>query len=270
MATGRDWCAEEFEGAPLDRGEAGEFLDLPPGEDDGLPVEGGQVIEQVPVAAGGQAVVAVTCPDPCGLGFQELAPGRAVAPGCGIQAGSVEDVAYRTGRYPDPGPCELAADPRLSRGGVLARQAQHRGSDVCPGEGAAWTFPRIGPRAGDQVRGASAAGSQGSRRSRSTTGEAAAATAQPAASDPIVDVWPVHLAGWHGDLVAQRDDLDLVGAFTAPGQDYELEDAVEGEVQQGPEHEQRGCPLPGDAQAINLLVTRWSTASTRVSAPHRR
>src|ERR1017187_5009157 len=111
MATGRDWCAEEFEGAPLDRGEAGEFLDLPPGEDDGLPVEGGQVIEQVPVAAGGQAVVAVTCPDPCGLGFQELAPGRAVAPGCGIQAGSVEDVAYRTGRYPDPGPCELAADP---------------------------------------------------------------------------------------------------------------------------------------------------------------
>jgi hypothetical protein len=212
----------------------------------------------------------ITCPDPCGLGFQELAPGRAVAPGCGIQAGSVEDVAYRTGRYPDPGPCELAADPLLSPGGVLARQAQHRGADVCPGEGAAWTFPRIGPRAGDQVRGASAAGSQGSRRSRSTTGEAAAATAQPAASDPIVDVWPVRLAGWPGDLVAQRDDLDLVGAFTAPGQDHELEDAVEGEVQRGPAHEQRGCPLPGDAQAINLLVTRWSTASTRVSAPHRR
>jgi hypothetical protein len=132
------------------------------------------------------------------------------------------------GGTPIPAPAELAADPLVSPGGVLARQAQHRGADVCPGEGAAWTFPRIGPRAGDQDTGASTAGSPGSRRSSSTAGEAAAATAQPAASDPIVDVWPVHLAGWHGDLVAQRDDLDLVGAFTTPGQDYELEDAVEG------------------------------------------
>ena len=103
----------------------------------------------------------ITCPDPFGLGFQELAPGRAVAPGCGIQAGSVEDVTYHTGPAPIQGPRELAADPLVSPGGVLARQAQHRGADVCPGEGAAWTFPRIGPRAGDQVRGASAAGSPG-------------------------------------------------------------------------------------------------------------
>jgi len=68
----------------------------------------------------------ITCPDPCGLGFQELAPGRAVAPGCGIQAGSVEDVAYRTGPAPIPGPCELAADPLVSPGGVLAPGAAPR------------------------------------------------------------------------------------------------------------------------------------------------
>src|ERR1019366_3074853 len=99
-----DWCAEEFEGAPLDRGEAGEFLDLPPGEDDGLPVEGGQVIEQVPVAAGGQAVVVVTCPDPCGLGFQELAPGRAVARGAGSRPARLRMSRTVPGGTPIPAP----------------------------------------------------------------------------------------------------------------------------------------------------------------------
>ena len=52
----------------------------------------------------GVDVEQITCPDPCGLGFEELAPGRAVAPGCGIQAGPSGDVTYRTGRHPDPGP----------------------------------------------------------------------------------------------------------------------------------------------------------------------
>jgi hypothetical protein len=54
--------------------------------------------------------------------------------------------------------------------------------------------------------------------------------------------------------VAQREDLDLLGAVTAPEQDEELEDTAEDEVQQGPGHEQRGCPLPEDAQAINSQV----------------
>ena len=37
-------------------------------------------------------------------------------------------------------------------------------------------------------------------------------------------------------------------------QDQELEDAAEDEVQQGPEHEQRECPLPQHARAMNLQV----------------
>ena len=52
----------------------------------------------------GVDVEQITCPDPDGPGFEELAPGRAVAPGCGIQAGRFEDVACRTGRCLDPGP----------------------------------------------------------------------------------------------------------------------------------------------------------------------
>src|ERR1035437_7210007 len=49
-----DWRAEQFEGPALEGGGAGEFFDARSGEGDGLPVEGGQVLEQVAVAVGGQ------------------------------------------------------------------------------------------------------------------------------------------------------------------------------------------------------------------------
>jgi hypothetical protein len=55
----RDWGAEQFEGPGLDQGWGGELLDVLPGEDDGLPVEGGQVLEQVPVFTDGQLVAVV-------------------------------------------------------------------------------------------------------------------------------------------------------------------------------------------------------------------
>src|SRR6266568_4221220 len=48
----RDGGAEQLEGSGLDGGVAGELLDLLPGEDDGLPVEGGQVLDQVEVDVG--------------------------------------------------------------------------------------------------------------------------------------------------------------------------------------------------------------------------
>ena len=85
-------------------------------------------------------------------------------------------------------------------------------------------------------------------------------------SVPPVEVWPVHLTAQHGDLVAQREDLDLLGAVTAPEHDEELEDAAEDEVQQGPDHEQRGCPLRQDAQAMKSEV---NSIESWVSAPYR-
>ena len=56
--------------------------------------------------------------------------------------------------------------------------------------------------------------------------------------------------------MAEREDLDLLGAVAATEQDQELEDAAEHEVDEGPEHEQRGCPLPERAQAMNPQVER--------------
>jgi hypothetical protein len=93
----------------------------------------------------------VTGEDPLGLGLQELAPARSRPSGCGIQSGTFEDVPHRAGRNPDTDAGELAADPLIAPSRVLSSQLQHRFPNVPPGGGAAWTFPSVGPSAGDQI-----------------------------------------------------------------------------------------------------------------------
>lgn len=63
----------------------------------------------------------------------------------------------------------------------------------------------------------------------------------------------------------ERKDLDLLGPVTTPEQDQELKDAPDDEVLEGPEHKQRGCPLPKHAHAMNLQASQ----ANPVSAPHR-
>jgi hypothetical protein len=47
---------------------------------------------------------------------------------------------------------------------------------------------------------------------------------------------PVHLTAQNGDLMPERENLDLPGLVTAPGQDRELEETTEDEVEKGPQH----------------------------------
>jgi hypothetical protein len=82
---------------------------------------------------------------------------------------------------------------------------------------------------------------------------------------PVVEIRPVHLTTQDSDLMPKRKDLDLLGPVTTPEQNQELEDTTEDEVEEGPEHKQRGCPLPTHAQAINLQVSQ----ANPVSAPHK-
>ncbi|HEY5989639.1 MAG TPA: hypothetical protein VIV12_25145 [Streptosporangiaceae bacterium] len=75
-----------------------------------------------------------------------------------------------------------------------------------------------------------AATSPVSRRRCSTTDEATAARAPPAAPCPVAQIGPVHPAAQHGDLMPERENLDLLGPVTAPEQDQELKDTAEGQV----------------------------------------
>jgi hypothetical protein len=83
---------------------------------------------------------------------------------------------------------------------------------------------------------------------------------------PVAQIRPVHLAAQYSDLMPEREDFDLLGPVATPEQDEELEDAAEDEVVEGPEHKQRGCPLPTHAPAVNLQLSQ----ANPVSAPHRR
>jgi hypothetical protein len=46
----------------------------------------------------------------------------------------------------------------------------------------------------------------------------------------------VHLTAQNGDLMPERENLDLPSLVTAPEQDRELEEATEDEVEEGPQH----------------------------------
>jgi len=49
-------------------------------------------------------------------------------------------------------------------------------------------------------------------------------------------IGPVHLTAQNGDLMPERENLDLPGLVTAPEQDQELEETTEDEVEEGPQH----------------------------------
>lgn len=191
---------------------------------------------------------------PLGLCLQELAPRRTRPPRCRIEARALEDVAHRAWRHTDTSPGEFAADPLIAPRRVLAGQAQDRSTNVLPGGWAAWTFPGVGPLAGNQV----AVPAQ-QRRWRHEENAPRPARQQPRERRqqhpvPVAQIGPVHPASQHGDLMPEHEDLNLLGPITARKQDQELKDTAEDEVWDRPGHEQRGCPLHEHARAMDLQL----------------
>jgi hypothetical protein len=62
----------------------------------------------------------------------------------------------------------------------------------------------------------------------------------------------------------EREDLQFLAPVTTHQQERESEDMTEDEVEEGPEHNQPGWPLPHRARAINLQIRSTHPAS----APH--
>src|ERR1019366_6772692 len=113
-----DGRAEELEGAALDGGGIGEFLDPLAAEGDGLAVEGGQVVQQVAVFADGQLAAGA-------LGAaQELEIGSVHAHSC----------VSRSGRPPSgPGPRRRPSRSRRPAGKARGSSSPSRGrADVPP------------------------------------------------------------------------------------------------------------------------------------------
>jgi hypothetical protein len=66
--------------------------------------------------------------------------------------------------------------------------------------------------------------------------------------------------------MTEREDLQFLAPVTTHQQERESKDVTEDEVEERPEHNQPGWPLPHRAQAINLIR---STHPVSTPHPHR-
>jgi hypothetical protein len=117
---------------------------------------------------------------------------------------------------------------------VLAGQAQYHAANVAPGGGAARTFLRIGLPTSNQTPVPTQQGRW--RYEEDAPGRARQQPRQRGQQDsiPVAQVGPVYLTAQDGNLVTERQDLDLLSAIITPEQDQEPEHAADDEVQHRP------------------------------------
>ena len=136
---------------------------------------------------------------------------------------------------------QLALNPSVAPAGILAGHPQHQGPDRRCGGWSAWSSVRVGPAAGDEL------GVPAQQRSgRDQPQPAQRGGQQPAQCAEHGAVEPGHLrarvgAAQHGDLVSQRQDLDVLGGVGAGEQRQPAQHANEHQVDESEGHSERSC-----------------------------
>jgi hypothetical protein len=180
---------------------------------------------------------------------QERAPVPPVALGCRRDPGGSEHVADQGGRDVDPELAQLADDPHVVPTGVLARQSQDQLAHMTVDRRAAGTPVRVRPVVGDQ------APMPAQQRLRSHRERPPRATRQHPAErgqeQPVARREPrsPDLPAQDRQLVAQHQDLKLLGALAAPEQHHQLEQTTGKDVDQRQDQE----PPPEDKNARRYL-----------------
>ena len=144
--------------------------------------------------------------------------------------------ADRGGRDLDAEPEELALDALVAPARVLPGQADDQLLDVLIERRSPESTTGIGPGAGDQaavpaqqrLRGDEEAGPAGSWQHAADRGEqGSVGRLQPRSLD---------LAAQHGELVAQHQDLEVLGGVAAGEQREQLDGAAQGQVGESRQH----------------------------------
>ena len=135
---------------------------------------------------------------------------------------------------------QLAVHPAVSPGRVLPGQPQHQITDLLASRRAARPG-RVGPLAGNQT---AVPGQQSPRRHQPTSSQRCREQPGQCRQDrPVgpVRLGPGHLAAEHHHLLAQRQDLRVLGRLTAAQQDQPANDPDHDQVQQTERHGPRSC-----------------------------
>ena len=136
---------------------------------------------------------------------------------------------------------QLAVNSSVAPAGILAGHPQHQVPDRRCGGWSAWSSVRVGPAAGDEL---GVPAQQGSGRDQPQLAQRGGQQPAERAEHRTVgpgQCWSGVGAAQHGDLVAQREDLGVLGGVGAGEQRQPGQHANEHQVDESEGHSERSC-----------------------------
>ena len=187
-----------------------------------------------------------------GLRSEELRPGRSGPPRRGVDAGGVQDSPDGGGADLVAEAGEFAVDASVSPGRVLGGQAHDQGAQAGGDGGSTGPDGLGGPAAGDELAVPAQDGGRGDEQP-----EASAVGEQSGEGGDQGAVGPAHPRARcasleHGELVAQDQDLDVLGGVGSGAQHDPAEELGEHLVDQSQRHQRI---MPGHLPRTNGQVT---------------
>ena len=187
-----------------------------------------------------------------GLRSQELRPGRSGPAWRWVDPGGVQDLPDRGGADLVAEAGEFAVDAAVSPCRILGGQAEDQGAEAGGDGGSTGSGGLGGPAAGDQLAVPAQDGGRGDEQP-----EASADREQSGEGGDQGAVGPAHPRAWrasleHGELVAQDQDLDLLGGVGSGAQHDPAQELGEHLVDQPQRHQRI---MPGHLPRTNGQVT---------------
>ena len=169
--------------------------------------------------------------DAVGLGPEELPPGDGRPDRCRVDAGALQDGPDGAGPNRVAEPAQLTVDAAVAPGRVLLGQPQHQIADL---RRHAWTTTPVwvGPTAPDQV--AVPSQERGRLHQPSLPHPAWQQPRQPSKHRPVspVQSGSGHLPAQHRNLVAQQQELGILGCRTSRQQRKQSQQLAEDQIEQ--------------------------------------
>jgi hypothetical protein len=192
------------------------------------------------------------------LRSQELRPARPSSSWCGIDPGRLQDLPDGGGADPVAKAGQLAVDPAIPPGRVLSGQAHDQGAQPAGNGWPTGSGGRCGPAAGDKLSVPAQDRRRGDEQPEATVhGEQPSERGDQGSVGPAEPWWSVGTSE-HGKLVAQHQDLDLLGSLGSGTQHRPAQELEHHQVDQPQRHRRimpRSHPRRGSRSRAVCIVS---------------